>query len=67
MANKILLFIVEGISDELALGYTLNKLIDKSKVKFRIVNCDLTTHRYTTQANALIKVAEQIDIFLDEK
>ena len=39
-SRKILLFIVEGATDEESLGLILSRLINASQVRFRIVSCD---------------------------
>ena len=40
--KKIVLFIVEGITDEMSLSLILSKLIDDSSVQFHVINQDIT-------------------------
>jgi hypothetical protein len=56
--KKIILFIVEGISDQTSLALILSKLVKSENVKFQIVNGDITSDRSTNVANAMIKVNE---------
>ncbi|MFS0774836.1 hypothetical protein ABC255_02190 [Neobacillus sp. 3P2-tot-E-2] len=62
--KKIILFIVEGISDQTTLGLILSKLIKTENVMFHLVNGDITTDKFTTVANVNIKVNDQIKSFL---
>lgn len=43
--KKIVLVIVEGPSDDVALGIFLEKIYDKCKVHVHITHCDLTTEK----------------------
>lgn len=63
--KKVILFLVEGISDQTTLGLILSKLIRDSTVGFHIVGGDITSNRYTTLSNALEKVNEEVKKFLD--
>ena len=62
--KKIVLFIVEGISDQTSLALILSKLIKSENVRFHIVNGDITSDCYTAVGNAMTKVNEQIKRFL---
>lgn len=63
--KKILLFIVEGPTDEISLGLILSKLFDNENVKFKVVRGDITSHKDSTSTNIINKVSEQIKAFLD--
>ena len=63
--KKILLFIVEGKTDEIALGLILSKLFNDDNVKFKVVRGDITSDKDSTQTNIIKKVNEQIKAFLD--
>jgi len=43
--KKVVLFIVEGITDEISLGRVLSRLIenDSRRVRFRLTECDITS------------------------
>lgn len=55
-SKKIVFVIVEGPSDDVALGYFLEKIYDSSLVHFHIMHCDITTERNVNSANILNKV-----------
>ena len=42
MNKKILLFLVEGLSDKDALEPILSELVDSTKIHFEVLRCDLT-------------------------
>ncbi|MGB7604481.1 MAG: hypothetical protein WBL93_03295 [Lutisporaceae bacterium] len=63
--KKIILFIVEGISDQTSLALILSKLIKSENVRFHIVNGDITSDNFTTVTNAIIKVNDQIRRFIN--
>lgn len=64
--KKIVLFIVEGISDETSLALILSKLNTNTNIRFHIVGGDITSDRNTTASNARTKVNEQVKIFLSK-
>lgn len=49
--SKILLFIVEGLSDEISLAPALEKIITSSTVKFKIMRTDITSDFKSTVKN----------------
>ncbi len=63
--KKILLFIVEGPTDEISLGLILSKLFDNEDVKFKVVRGDITSDRGSNSQNIIKKVNKQIKAFLD--
>lgn len=63
-AKKVILFIVEGISDQMSLALILSKLIKNEQVRFHIITGDLTSDEHTTVANAIVKVNDQIKKYL---
>ena len=59
MARKKLIFvIVEGPSDDNAIGYFLDKIFDKNKVYVHIMHCDITTERGATPNNIHLKCCD---------
>ena len=52
-SKKIVFVIVEGPSDDVALGYFLEKIYDSSLVHFHIMHCDITTERNVNSASIL--------------
>lgn len=59
--KKVVAVIVEGPSDENAIGGILKEFFSSEEVQFAVVHGDITSDAYTTVDNALIKVEEQID------
>lgn len=57
--SKILLFIVEGLSDKTALAPALEKIVTNSKVKFKIMHTDITSDFDSTVANIERRIKEQ--------
>ena len=72
MGSKIILFIVEGVSDDTALGATLNRLlkkhIDKNirDISFHLINGDITTGIGHTKNNVKEEVVKEIKNFLSK-
>lgn len=63
--KKIILFIVEGITDEISLGLILSKLIEKDKiVRFKVINGDITAKNGVTLSNIYVKIANYIKEFI---
>lgn len=63
--KKIVLFIVEGISDKLALGPVLSQIISSKNVKFKIIGGDITSDYYNvTLHNIVLKIKEHVNAFM---
>ena len=64
-SKKIVLFIVEGITDQISLGLVLSKIIQKDKiVKFKVIHGDITTDKGTQSNNIAIKITDKIKDFI---
>ena len=64
-SSKIILFIVEGVTDEISLSLVLSRIIEKEKVvKFKIINGDITTQNGVDTSNILTKITENIKEFV---
>lgn len=63
-SKKVILFIVEGITDKNSLSLILSKLLSNNHIKFHIVGGDVTTNKNTTIQNCITKVNEEINKFL---
>jgi hypothetical protein len=59
--KKIILFIVEGISDEEALGLSLSKYFNNNQIKFEIVCGDITSNKSSNQQNIKSKIGKIIN------
>lgn len=64
--KKVILFIVEGLSDKAALGTIMEEYFNNEDIKFLIVHGDITIKNYITKDNAIVKVNEQIKEKLKE-
>lgn len=63
-AKKIILFIVEGISDEMSLSLILSKLVQDSRVQFHIINQDITADFNSNCQNIIRKIDSEVKKFL---
>lgn len=63
--KKIVLFIVEGPSDENALGPILSKIISNKNIRFKVTETDITgDYRYITVDNIEQQLAKHVRRFL---
>lgn len=58
--RKVVFVIVEGASDETALGITLNQVFDKESVHVHIMHGDITTRIGVTSQNIVAKVGNEV-------
>lgn len=58
--KKVVIVIVEGISDEMALEGSLRNLYRSKEVRFKVVRSDITSDRNSSSNNIKAKVAELI-------
>ncbi len=58
--KKIVFVIVEGPSDDEALGLLLTKLFDKNRVYVHITHGDITSEKGIINSNILIKIGEMV-------
>lgn len=58
--RKVVFVIVEGASDETALGITLNQVFDKESVHVHIMHGDITTRTGVTPQNIVAKVGNEV-------
>ena len=58
--KKVVIVIVEGISDEMALEGSLRNLYKSKEVRFKVVRSDITSDRNSSSNNIRAKVAELI-------
>ncbi len=63
--KKILLVIVEGPSDETALGYALSQVYDRELVYIQVVHGDITTKEKATSNNIVSLVGSEVKKFMD--
>lgn len=60
--RKVVAFIVEGVSDEAALGSIMSDYFSNDEVRFVVVRGDITVRDYVTVDSIVKKVNEQIDV-----
>ncbi|MGH4050801.1 MAG: hypothetical protein ACREVX_05530 [Clostridium sp.] len=64
-SKKIVLFIVEGVTDKNSLALILSKIIEKDKiVRFKIINGDMTAENGVNASNILTKITNYIKDFI---
>lgn len=61
--KKIVLVIVEGASDETALGIVLSQVFDKDSVYVHIMHGDITSKAGVTAKNIVAKVGEEVKAY----
>jgi len=66
ITKKVVLFIVEGPTDETTLKPLLKKIINDKKIFFKIVRGDITSQRGIYRRNAINKVNTLIEDALNE-
>lgn len=59
--KKVIAFVVEGPSEEAALGTVMSEYFSGSEVKFTVVHGDITLKDYVSMDGILKKIKEQID------
>lgn len=64
--KKVILFIVEGITDKNSLSLILSRLISNKVISFHVVGGDITTNNYTTITNCINKVNDELHKFMKE-
>ncbi|OPL08314.1 MAG: hypothetical protein AVO33_11290, partial [delta proteobacterium ML8_F1] len=62
--KKVILFIVEGITDKTSLGGIIDKLVSSNLVRFYITGGDITSDRFSNSSNAITKVNDHVRVFL---
>lgn len=58
--KKVVLVIVEGPSDDTALGVMLNQIYDKDKVHVHIMHGDITTRKGVRSDNIVAKIGDEV-------
>lgn len=65
-AKKVVLIIVEGPTDEDALGVIFERFFDKETVRVKVVHGDITTEKLVTSTNILNRITEIVQQSLKE-
>ncbi len=61
--RKVIFIIVEGPSDDTALGITLNQVFDKNLVYIHIMHGDITTRKGVNSQNIVSKIGNEIKAY----
>ena len=61
--KKIVLVIVEGPSDEVALGMALSQVYDKDFIYVHIMHGDITTRRGVSSKNIVAKLGNEVTAY----
>ncbi len=67
LTKKVVLFIVEGITDEISIGHIVERLNNNDKVYFQIVNSDITSNSFSNNSNILKRINEQVKSSMSEQ
>lgn len=62
--KKVMLFIVEGPTDETSLSTVLSRIFSSSTVKFQVVHGDILTRDFTSSDRIITAVWEQVKDFM---
>ena len=65
--KKIVFIIVEGPSDEDALGVLLNRIYDNKAVYVHVMHCDITTERDVNPGNIVSKIGSLVKNYANQK
>lgn len=61
--KKIILFIVEGITEQICLGFLLSKILNNNKVEFALTEGDITSKTGVGSNNVRAKIGDIVKIF----
>ena len=59
-SKKVILFIVEGITDETSLARILKEIFEDKKIYFQVVNTDITSELTNNNMNIITKINNEI-------
>ena len=65
--KKIVFVIVEGPSDEEALGVLLNRIYAREEVHVEIMHCDITTELNVNSSNVIAKIGDVVKKYAERK
>lgn len=65
--KKIVFVIVEGHSDEEALGVLLNRIYAREEVHVEIMHCDITTELNVNSSNVIAKIGDVVKKYAERK
>lgn len=66
MTKKVILFIVEGINDQICLGNALERTINSNEVRFQITQGDITSRNEINELNIKKEIGNIVKQFKDK-
>lgn len=67
MTRKLILFLVEGITEEISFGLIFTEIFEDKKIEFQIARGDITTRNGVNSRNVIDVINEEILSFLDKE
>ncbi|MCX6054203.1 MAG: hypothetical protein NTZ74_04660 [Chloroflexi bacterium] len=65
-AKKVILFLVEGITDQTTLGLILSKIINTQSIHFTITYGDICYKEGVDSTNAIIRTYDYVKSFMEQ-
>ena len=67
MTRKLILFLVEGITEEISFGLIFSEIFDDKEIEFQIARGDITTRNGVNSRNVIEVINEEVLSFLDKE
>jgi len=67
MTRKLILFLVEGITEEISFGLIFSEIFEDKEIEFQIARGDITTSNEVDSRNVIRKINEEIKSFMDRE
>jgi hypothetical protein len=67
MTRKLILFLVEGITEEISFGLIFSEIFEDKEIEFQIARGDITTRNGVNSRNVIRKINEEIKSFMDRE
>lgn len=67
MTRKLILFLVEGITEEISFGLIFSEIFEDKQIEFQIARGDITTRNGVNSRNVIEVINEEVLSFLDKE
>ena len=67
MTRKLILFLVEGITEEISFGLIFSEIFEDKEIEFQIARGDITTRNGVNSRNVIEVINEEVLSFLDKE
>lgn len=67
MTRKLILFLVEGITEEISFGLIFSEIFEDKEIEFQIARGDITTRNGVDSRNVIEVINEEVLSFLDKE